>query len=53
MLARVNTLRVLCAARDAHGLVLELKDIVPEYTPGNQLLPQTSENPRRHRVAGA
>jgi hypothetical protein len=53
MFAHIHTLRALCAERDALSLVLELKHIVPEYTPGNQLLPQTPENLRRHRVAGA
>jgi FlaA1/EpsC-like NDP-sugar epimerase len=38
MISRVHTLRELCAARDTRRLVLELKEIVPEYSPSAHLL---------------
>lgn len=38
MLARSDRLRYLAESRDAKGLLLELKEIVPEYNPGAHLL---------------
>jgi FlaA1/EpsC-like NDP-sugar epimerase len=34
----ITLLRRICAARDATQLVLQLKDIVPEYNPSTDLL---------------
>lgn len=35
---RIHVLESLCTARDLPGLVLELKDLVPDYSPSMQLL---------------
>jgi FlaA1/EpsC-like NDP-sugar epimerase len=52
MLARLNTLRELCDARDRRRLVMELKDIVPEYTPSGYVLPEVVEaRPKQKFVA--
>jgi hypothetical protein len=37
-LERLDNLRMLCQTRDVRGIVLELKEIVPEYNPGSHLL---------------
>ena len=46
MPARIEALKALCAARDTAGLVLELKEMVPDYNPSAHLL-------RRLMTAGA
>jgi FlaA1/EpsC-like NDP-sugar epimerase len=51
MTSRVNALRELCARRDRRGLILELMDIVPEYTPSGDVLPERVEKPKKVRVA--
>jgi FlaA1/EpsC-like NDP-sugar epimerase len=53
MLARVNTLRELCDARDRRRLVMELKDIVPEYTPSCSVLPDVVEARLKQKSAAA
>jgi hypothetical protein len=53
MNARVKTLRELCDARDRRRLVLELQDIVPEYTPSGHVLTEVVEAGPKHRVAAA
>jgi FlaA1/EpsC-like NDP-sugar epimerase len=51
MTSRVNALRKLCEARDRRGLILELKDIVPEYTPSTEVLPAAEPVTLKRRVA--
>jgi FlaA1/EpsC-like NDP-sugar epimerase len=38
MLRRIQQLSKICTARDPHRLLLELKSLVPEYTPSAQVL---------------
>jgi FlaA1/EpsC-like NDP-sugar epimerase len=38
MQSRLAVIRRLCAARDGRGLLLELKDLVPDYNPSKQVL---------------
>ena len=40
MAPHIRMIRELCLARNASGLVLELKNLVPEYNPSNELLRQ-------------
>jgi FlaA1/EpsC-like NDP-sugar epimerase len=40
---RLERLRRLCQGRDVRGLVLEMKDMVPEYNPSSALLRQVLE----------
>jgi FlaA1/EpsC-like NDP-sugar epimerase len=51
MASRVDALRELCETRDRRGLVLELQDIVPEYTPSSELLAACGVAPSNCRVA--
>jgi FlaA1/EpsC-like NDP-sugar epimerase len=51
MTSRVNALRELCETRDRRGLILELQDIVPEYTPSAEVLPEPEPAPAKCRVA--
>ena len=43
----------LCDARERRRLVLELKDIVPEYTPSGHVLTEVVEGRPKHRSAAA
>lgn len=43
VLARLSKLRHLCATRDERQLILELKEMVPDYSPSSQIL---------HRILG-
>jgi FlaA1/EpsC-like NDP-sugar epimerase len=59
MSKRLATLRRLCAARDKRHLILELKDLVPEYNPSMHVLQQLVEQaapvqvaPMRAKAAG-
>jgi FlaA1/EpsC-like NDP-sugar epimerase len=49
---RLHTLRRLCTARDARRLILELKDLVPEYNPSSQILHQLTDLPVPSSAAG-
>jgi FlaA1/EpsC-like NDP-sugar epimerase len=51
MASRINALRELCDTRDRRGLILELQDIVPEYTPSAEVLTETENAPSKCRVA--
>jgi FlaA1/EpsC-like NDP-sugar epimerase len=51
MTSRVKALRDLCEKRDHRGLILELRDIVPEYTPSAEVLPEIEVTPAKCRVA--
>jgi FlaA1/EpsC-like NDP-sugar epimerase len=42
---RVNQLRALCVNRDLSGLVIQLKDIVPDYNPSAHLLRRVVKPP--------
>jgi FlaA1/EpsC-like NDP-sugar epimerase len=53
MLARIKSLSELCGARDMRRLVLELKDIVPEYTPSSHVLTESAPGRSKHRSAAA
>jgi FlaA1/EpsC-like NDP-sugar epimerase len=50
MTSRVKALRELCERRDRRGVILELQDIVPEYTPSTEVLPEAAETPARCRL---
>lgn len=49
--SRMNALRELCARRDRRGLVQELREIVPEYTPSAQALADVAGIATRCEVA--
>jgi FlaA1/EpsC-like NDP-sugar epimerase len=38
VLDRIEQLRFFCGARDMAGLILQLKDLVPDYNPSSQIL---------------
>ncbi len=54
LVERIGRLRDLCAARDLPGLVLQLKDMVPDYEPSAHLIGRivnsTSQRPVRRHV---
>ncbi|MGA2436365.1 MAG: hypothetical protein ABSG25_13895, partial [Bryobacteraceae bacterium] len=45
MQSRLAVIRRLCAARDGRGLLLELKDLVPDYNPSKQVLRKLLADP--------
>jgi FlaA1/EpsC-like NDP-sugar epimerase len=51
MQARLRTIRQLCMARDARRLILEMKDLVPDYNPSKHVLQQLFAEPRREGQA--
>jgi FlaA1/EpsC-like NDP-sugar epimerase len=50
---RLAAIRRHCAARDERRLLLELKDLVPDYNPSMQVLQRLIEEPRRAAAASA
>ncbi|MGD0015453.1 MAG: polysaccharide biosynthesis protein, partial [Bryobacteraceae bacterium] len=46
---RMRAIRRLCATRDARRLILELKDLVPEYNPSTHVLRQLLAEPASRR----
>ena len=50
---RMAAIRTLCATRDSRGLLLELKDLVPEYNPSKQLLEKLLAPPKPPRALAA
>jgi FlaA1/EpsC-like NDP-sugar epimerase len=53
MQTRLATIRRLCDARDSRGLLLELKDMVPDYNPSKQILERLLAPPASRPAARA
>ncbi len=53
MESRLATIRNLLEARDDRGLLLELKDLVPDYNPSKNVLQRLLERPKRAAAASA
>ncbi len=55
MTGPLETLRQICAARDVTQLILQLKEIVPEYNPSSHVLQRAlmEQNPREENRARA
>ncbi len=48
---RLAAIRLLLEARDDRGLLLELKDLVPDYNPSKHVLQRLLEEPKRNAAA--
>ena len=53
MLKSLDRLREICHNRDIGGLVMALKELVPDYSPSAQLLKRALEARDRHTVAAS